>query len=99
MTYTNRAILAMTALTITPTPDFVDIRSTESDGFRVPVNEKTLAIKPGTGLLLEVTQGSTVAGLALASAKPEWLFRKTDAVLEKEHAEFVAESKRKHGWV
>lgn len=98
MTYTNRAILPMTALVVTPTADYVDILSTENDGFRVPVNEKTLSITPGTGLLLEVTQGSTIAGLATAAAEPQWFFRKTDAVLEAEHQAFSKEVAARYGW-
>jgi len=97
MTYTQRATWPLTAEVITRTPDYVDIRSTESDGIRVPVNGRTMEIMPGAELILEVTNGSTIAGLAYARDENDWLFRKTDATLEEEHRQFVLDAKKRWG--
>lgn len=98
MTYSHRAIMPMTAAVVTRTPDYVDIRSTEDDGIRVPVNERTMEIMPGAEILLEVSEGSTIAGLALARDENDWLFRKTDAVLFEEHRKFVEKAHARWGW-
>jgi hypothetical protein len=55
-------------------------------------------IHTGDEILVEVTNGSIIAGLALTNNADDWLFRKSDEVLEAERAMFVKKAKIRWGW-
>jgi hypothetical protein len=88
----------MAVETVEKTQNYVEIFSTTDDGVRVPMNPRTMNIHTGDEILVEVTNGSIIAGLALTNNADDWLFRKSDEVLEAERAMFVKKAKIRWGW-